>query len=112
LIVGEHAEVFVGDWTRAERDYGTDCVWVGARVSKTKDHSPGVSDHNKLFGVQLLAERFDVFHVCDQIDRGRVVTRQLRSAGATLFPYDASILFAELVSDTLHRADVFTGSAT
>src|SRR5206468_11223045 len=112
LIVREDTEVFRRDWTRTNRDYCAHCIGVCACISKAQDHSPRVSDHDKFLDVQLLAEGFDVFHVGVQIDRGRVMPWQLRSARSALLPHNASIFFAQLVSDTLHGVDAFTRSAT
>src|SRR5437660_12166409 len=112
LIVREHTEVFRRDWTRTKRDYCAYGIGVCACISKAQDHSPRVSDHDKFLSVQLLAEGFDVFHVGVQIDRGRVIPWQLRSASSALFPHNASVFFSELVSNTLHGVDVFTRSAT
>src|SRR5438132_12314776 len=106
----ENTEAFRWDRTRAGGGYWTDCIGVCGRISKAQDHSPRVFDHNKLLGVQVLTERLDVFNVCVQINGRRVIPWQLRSARSALLPHNAPVFFAKLVSDTLHRPNVFTRS--
>ena len=111
LIVGKHTEIFKRDRTRPNRDNRAHGIRVCARVSKAEDHSPRISDHNKLLGVQLLTERLDVFNVCVQINRRRIIRWQLRSTRSALLPHDASVFLAQLIGDALHRMNVFAGTA-